>query len=789
MIPVIKTGDFEREEGKRLTVIEMHNNHGRSLLFQSLAVSISLFISIPCVTAAPPLQWYSVGVGGGGAMFSPSFSPHNPNQMFAASDMGGLFQSNNLGASWSTISFLNIRGGRGCHVQFTNDPNILYALDYSPVDGADLVRPARSNDGGATWAPLVADPADGYTYSLFADPANYNRLIVTSYDTLYFSSDGGTIFSVKYTYGSDTDGLYVAGAFYDGNNIYLGTNAGVVYSTNGGVTFALAAASGLPFGKKICAFTGARQGTTRRFFALVSATSYAGMQPEDLFWTHQDAYTLDSPQTNWVLRSTGLPTGDGNGLAFVATALNNIATAYASGQDANYRPSIYKTTNGGTSWQSVLTTQNNANVSTGWDGDGGDRGWDYGAETLGLAVAPNDATRAAFTDLGFLHLTTDGGTTWRQAYLNPADQNPQGALTPKRKYYRGVGFENTSCWWLTWSDPNNIFACFSDIRATRTTDGGASWSFDYAGLEQNSAYQCVRNNANGTLYLASSSIHDIYQSAYLTDFTLKGEGGVLYSTDTGAAWLVLHNFRSPVMGLALDPNNPNRLLASVVNRDKVTSGGIWVSEDIQNGGASAWTRLPSPPRTEGHPFNVAVLNDGTLVCTYSGRVSGFNFTASSGVFVMPVGSSAWLDRSDPGMCYWTKDIVIDPNDPAQNRWYAGVYSGWGVASSGLGGLYRTTDRGQSWTRINALDRVGSCAINPANPDAGYLATENDGLWYSDNLTAPTPGFTQVTSYPFDHPERIFFNPHKWGEIWVTSFGNGLYIGSTDPTGVTGWKSY
>ena len=29
------------------------------------------------------------------------------------------------------------------------------------------------------------------------------------------------------------------------------------------------------------------------------------------------------------------------------------------------------------------------------------------------------------------------------------------------------------------------------------------------------------------------------------------------------------------------------------------------------------------------------------------------------------------------MYYWTKDIVIDPNDASQNTWYAGVFSGWG----------------------------------------------------------------------------------------------------------------
>ena len=50
------------------------------------------------------------------------------------------------------------------------------------------------------------------------------------------------------------------------------------------------------------------------------------------------------------------------------------------------------------------------------------------------------------------------------------------------------------------------------------------------------------------------------------------------------------------------------------------------------------------------------------------------------------------------MQYYTKDITVDPNDPAQATWYAGVWGEWG-ASSGLGGLYCTTNRGVTWTCI------------------------------------------------------------------------------------------
>jgi hypothetical protein len=136
------------------------------------------------------------------------------------------------------------------------------------------------------------------------------------------------------------------------------------------------------------------------------------------------------------------------------------------------------------------------------------------------------------------------------------------------------------------------------------------------------------------------------------------------------------------------------------------------------------------------------------------------------------------------MFYWTKDVIIDPSDPAQNTWFAGVFSGWGGAPNGLGGLYRTTNRGNSWTKINSLDRVTSITFNPLNSNMIYLTTEQNGLWYSMNIHNTAPTYTQVSNYKFRQPERVFFNPYKQGEIWVSSFGNGMKMGNL----CSGWSA-
>jgi BACON domain-containing protein/all-beta uncharacterized protein len=749
----------------------LHTSFGGLAFESSHSQEIARVKLVPNQPASgPPSQWIPRGPGGGGALFAPSFSPHNPNELFISCDMSEVFHSTNLGVTWELADFRQIQGNRESQVRFTSNPAFLYALDYT----GDVVTPTKSTDGGATWHRLSSDPTFGESYSLFADPNNTTNLIVSDYSHIYLSTDGGTTFAQKFSTSSG-NGCFVAGAFFDGSSIYAGTNLGLLVSVSAGV-FTTASVGGIPSNQAMVSFAGSKQGTTTRFFSVTlnSADVFPGMFTEGSYFSYTGVYSLDVGQTNWTSRTTGIIATDFP--FFVAMTRNNISTAYLAGQDSNEFPIVYKTTNGGGSWQSVLLTNNNQNIYTGWAGRGGDRDWSYGAGALGFAASPTDVNKVAFTDLGFTHLTTDGGATWKQAYTSPADQNPPGALIAKGKSYHSVGLEDTTCWWLTWKDANNMFASYSDIRGTRSTDGGASWGFNYAGQPYNSTYQSLKHLVSGTLYASTSSVHDMYQSTRLQDSILDaGNGAIKFSIDGGANWPTLHDFLHPVIGLTLDPNNTNRMYASVIHS---TQGGIFVSSNIQNGSASTWTKLANPPRTEGHPFNIYVLNDGTLVCTYSGRRNSSGaFTASSGVFVSTNEGSTWVDRSHTGMLYWTKDLIIDPYDLTQNTWYVGVFSGWGGPPNGLGGLYRTTNRGVTWTRINSLDRVTSCAISPTNSNEMYLTTETAGLWYTNNLSAATPTFTAVTSYPFRQPERVFFNPYNPNEIWVTSFGNGLRVGN------------
>ncbi len=755
------------------------------LLCTAFIIILSLHV---VVINAQPTTWQARGVGGGGALFFPTINPANDNEFYVSCDMSQIFHSTDFGASYTQVSFTKLQTGNVSTYEFTNNSNNAYCI----ANDGNINYGVRTTDGGNTWTPLPGNPDNTETvYALKADYANPGRLIMNYYGSLYISNDYGDHFSLAWAATNAGAGITMGGVFFDGNNIYIGTNEGILYSSNGGTSFSKLATSGMPADQAIFSFAGAKAGGITRFFCITANTAeiYNGIYPWEYYIVNDDGtrspfykgvYSLDAGTNIWVSKLNGINTGN-DFMMYVGMAHNDINTVYLGGNDnTTGGNSVIKTSDAGASWTKVFITPNNQNIRTGWSGQGGDRGWGYGESCFGISVAPNNANKVLFGDFGFVHKTSDGGVNWEQAYVNTLDEHAAGSATPTKQYYHSIGLENTTSWQLYWSDANNIFSCYSDIKGIRSKDAGVTWGFDYTGHTANSMYRIAKQATGTTMFAATSDVHDMYQSTRLKDDFLDptdAEGKIIYSTNNGAAWQLLHQFGHPVFWVATDPNNANRMYASVIDHSGGT-GGIWMTNDLNNLAASTWTKLANPPRTEGHPASIAVLNDGKMVCTFSGRRTSSAFTASSGVFLYNPATNLWTDVSDAGMQYWTKDIVIDPSDAAQNTWYVAVFSGWGGAPNGKGGLYKTTNRGANWTKLTGtqFDRVTSITFNPSINKQAYLTTETQGLWISNDMDAATPTWTLVDAYPFRQPERVFFNPFKPDEIWVSSFGNGLKMG-------------
>ncbi len=752
-------------------------------IFSTRRIILSLFFSFYLFysNAQPPV-WQPRGPGGGGSLFYPSINPSNDNEFYIACDMSELFHSTDFGNTYSQVPFTKLQVSNISTYEFTSNNNIAYCI----ANDGNINYAVNTTNAGATWNALSGNPLSGEdVYALKADYANPNRIVMGYYGSIYISNDGGINFTLVKNAANSGSGITIAGIFFDNNNIYIGTNEGILFSSNGGTSFSFLSTTGMPGTENIFSFAGAKVGGVTRFFCITANATdvYNGIFPWDYYGFPKNVYSLDAGANAWTSKMNGININN-DFVMYVGMARNDINTVYLGGSDATTGGNcVIKTGNAGTNWNKVFLTTNNQNIKTGWSGQGGDRGWGFGETCFGITVAPNNSNKVLFGDFGFVHKTSDGGANWEQAYVNTADEHAANSPTPAKKYYHSIGLENTTVWQVYWADANNMFGCYSDINGTRSTDAGVTWSFDYTGQSVNSMYRIAKHATGSTMFAATSGIHDMYQSTRLQDNILDANdagGKIIYSTNNGAAWTLLHQFNHPVFWVATDANNANRMYASVINYNSgAGQGGIWMSNNINLLASSTWTQLPAPPRTQGHPASIVVLNDGKMVCTFSGRrTSAGAFTASSGVFIYDPAGNSWTDVSHTDMQYWTKDIVIDPSDPTQNTWYVCVFSGWGGAPNGKGGLFKTTNRGGSWTKLTGtqFDRVTSITFNPLLLTQAYLTTETQGLWMSNDMNAGVPGWSLVNNYPFRQPERVFFNPYNANEVWVTSFGNGLKAG-------------
>jgi photosystem II stability/assembly factor-like uncharacterized protein len=707
-------------------------------------------------------------------MFEPVYSPHNPDELWVACDMGAFYVTKDAGKSWRPVPFTQLQASNHSPVRFTKDRDLLWALDAT----ADGMRPSVSLDAGKTWTRL---PKEHWFESnsgaeMYVDVDRPQRVLISGEGTqLFFTRDAGRSFQIIR---QAKETLRLAGAAFEANEILACTShEGLLRSTDNGKTWRAHPAAGFPASEYPSSFVAAGSGDKRRLFVVTSKAVWqaaTGSEAEAFV----GLYVLDPGANKWEKRMKGLSMRP----YFVAASPKDPDIAYVAGMsnEPDQGPAVFKTSDGGKSWERAFVTKDNGNILTGWAGEGGKQDWSWPEYALGLAVAPGDPQRVAITDLGCIHQTKDGGKTWEQIYTNPKGARAVKEKTPNDDRYSSRGLEVTSCWDVAWFGPKNVFAGYSDISGLVSDDGGKWWAWP-GGHTDNTAYQVVvAPDSKG--YLAGSSIHDMYESTYLEDKRIdEGKGYVMVSDDKGANWAMLKDFGSPVVRLALRPGQPETLYACVVHSER---GGIYRTDNRSKGADATWTRLAAPPGTVGHPYSLLVLDDGTLVCTYSGTQSKDEFSPTSGVFVSTDNGKSWQNRSDPGMRFWTKDVVLDPHDRTQNTWYVGVFHAWGEkAQAGKSGLYRTFDRGKTWHQIlqrisapSGVLNVESVTFHPTRPGEIYMTTENDGLWWTDDLRKDKPRFFQVTSYPFKHPTRVFFNPHQLGEIWVTSFGGGLFVG-------------
>ncbi|MEY4489396.1 MAG: hypothetical protein RIQ79_1904 [Verrucomicrobiota bacterium] len=802
--------------------------------------------------AIAPAAWTPRGIGGGGGMFSPSFSPHDTSTAFLAVDMSHVLRTTDGFASWTTIDFDQLQGKQFTEVQFTATPNVLYAAEQRrSVTEASFVRPMKSTDNGDTWVPFTNWSSALRGISVHSTPLRSDTFLVcTGGDIRYYRSlvtDQTGLngqFTVAYAF-TGTQGR-VAGVFWSTGaqeECWVGTNQGLLYSTNGGQTFG--ASVSLPTTEAMCSFAGGRDPVSGqiRFYA-VTTTASVGAQstPQGFANGSGHVWRLDWGAASWVdvtgpLTGTERPT-------LVAMSRGNANVAYVAVNRPTSYPdscSVWRVTSPGGTWQTIFNTSGNADIATGWLGYTQRTGTNARkfesdlayAAPCGLAVHPSQSGRVLFCDNAQIALSTNadtGSPLWQQVYTTP-DNTGHGAgqLMPNGQSYLSNGLEVTVCTQLDFCGGGVIQAAMLDLQMAISTDGGKRWGwpFDHSTLGGGDVNSVTHDPLTGTRYAAAAFTNSAYEFLGCDDAHTDNTGsagksaaGVYYQAPGETVWHALktdfgvsagQRGANPV-SLTFDAS-ARKLYVSVVSSD-AAKDGIYVFDVA----TLSWSKLSAPLRNGSavqHPYTVSVLPGGGLVASYCAHQTGDAnvspatlangaYKPTSGIFYLPPNSSTWLDKTTRNeLRYFTRDVVVDRHDPSGLTWFACVWNtdsnvvtpvSAGDTPASWGGLYRTVNGGDDWTLIWNGDAsfsgsATSCVLHPdaALKDELLLTTRFSGLWISQNAHAATPTFSRVDSYRFRAPSRAYYDPANQDKIWVTSVGNGIVEG-VRPTTYGEWRT-
>jgi len=414
-------------------------------------------------------------------------------------------------------------------------------------------------------------------------------------------------------------------------------------------------------------------------------------------------------------------------LLYVATARTGV-----TGSNLPVR-GIFRSQDGGKTWKGLLGCRDC-----------------WGASDLLLDPTDPNVLYAAFWAIGILK-TTDGGHTWSRLTQGLPDKNfdrIELALAPAQTNVLYAGYEY------------RIPGRFRGGIVFKSDDGGKSWTW----LDKTPNYctsQCWYDNVIAVDPKNADVVYIGGSANYIWQPVTHVKGVVIRSTNGGASWEDLtpndtpnHTLHPDVHAIAIDPQNPNIIWVG-------NDGGVWRSND----GGKTWqdrnTNLATLQFTGVgvHPTNANVLfggmqdnnkarttgnrawealdvGDGGYAAIdpfnpnfYYGSRFGISFQrnekgGSAAVADWPIKIQG-IDKHDRTLFY--APFALDPSTP-------------GVLYFGTHRLYRSTNRGDSWTPISGdltkgqktNGRISTIAVAPSDPKTIYVGTSDGNVQVTVN---------------------------------------------------------
>jgi len=244
------------------------------------------------------------------------------------------------------------------------------------------------------------------------------------------------------------------------------------------------------------------------------------------------------------------------------------------------------------------------------------------------------------------------------------------------------------------------------------------------------------------------------------------------STDFATTWKKSTEglpLKEPVTSVVVDPKSP---AGARVLYAGIFGSGVYKSTDDGATWKQASEGLGS--KANQRVDRVYLHSDGTLFALITGnRVNKVFKPDGVGLYRSTDCAATWTQINKSQPLLWPKDFTVDPKDSRI------IYVGAADADAQKqGGLYRTTDGGDTWKLLASKGREHFGAyLSPFHPGWIYMAlSENPpdaGLWLSQDNGAT---WNAMRGLPFGNVQRITFDPDDPDDIYVCTMGACVWRG-------------
>lgn len=661
----------------------------------------------------------------GGRITDIEVDPNNNDIIYLGAATGGVWKSEDFGENWDykfqDVPFTSV----GDIALDPNNPQTIY-VGTGEANSASMSFYGggvyKSEDGGNSWnySGLEGSP---YFGKIVVDYNNSNRVFAAACGTLFTPSDERGVYRT-------TDGgenweqvLFVTDTTSAIDLVQDPNNPDILYAA---------------MWERI------RSHTARRSFGHSSGV-----------WK-----TVDGGDT-WERLEGGLPYNEDAGRIGLAIGHNNSEIVYAFYDMPDQVSDVYKTVNGGTSWNE--TSGNNL------DGMCSYFGWYFGK----IAVDPKDDDKIFVMGVD-LYRSTNGGGYYQQiaGYYNMSeihvDHHAMWIDPASDMILEGNdgGLYKTTSDGSSWDKINNLpFSQFYDI------------AFDYqqperlyGGTQDNSSIRTWDGGIDDwEVILGGDGMYTLVDYTNSNVIYCEYQNGVLHRSSDGGNWMEYIagawssdrvNWSAPYV---IHPTNPLKLYFGSYRIYKTSNrGNSWqtISGDLTKGGSGSFHTLSTVAISQIDPEIILTGSSDGLV----------HITTDEG--------GSWQNISAGLPDRWVTRVLCDPFDIST------IYA----TTSGFrwdendGHVFMSEDQGESW--IDITGNLPNIPVNvivadPENEgtliigtDAGVFATTNHGeYWESVNQGFPV---VPVVAISIHNPSR---------SIAVATHGVSCWKGNLDEINV------